>query len=323
MARIIDALRPAETRRTPVSQEPAAALKADSLAPAANPVAPIDDDDSDVPFIEVGAPKIKLGNLKTTRGPAPIPTILPLNRASAERQDLAPPGEIEDYPLFRIAFQPLPFEREPADPANLRFARELIAYHHPDHPVSEQYQRLLAELETQLGTDPGKSLLFSAAHPAAGVTSVLLNLALSCARREGSRVAVVDANLARPAIATRLGIAPAPGLIEVLSRTVPLGLAIQATGQANLEALTSGSVSGPPDMGLWPLVLDQLKQRFDWILVDAAEWGHPELPVLSGTCAATYLILGQPDMGSPELNDLLLDIPRHGGHLRGYILRTT
>jgi hypothetical protein len=320
MARILDALHPAETRRIRESKERPTPIEAEIVA---TPIAaPADDDEGDVPFIEVGAATMKHGNLKLSRDAAPIPTILPLTRATPEREPQLVRPEIEAFPLFRISFQPLPFEREPIEPADRRFVRELVAYHHPDHPVSEQYRGLMGELESQLGTEPGKSLLFTAAHPAIGTTSVLLNLAISCARRDGARVAVVDANLARPAIAERLGIAPAPGLFEVLARTVPLTWAMQASGQPNLDALTSGKPVGQPNMDIWPLVIDQLKQRFDWVLVDAAEWGHPELSALSGTCAATYLVLGQSDLGNPELNDLLSDIPRHGGRLRGYILRT-
>ncbi len=134
-------------------------------------------------------------------------------------------------------------------------------------------------------------------------------------------MAVIDANFARPAVAERLGLGMVPGLREVLARSVPLIWAIQETGQQGLNVLTAGAASIAPVMDDWPFVLDQLKQRFDWVLVDAAEWGHPELPALSGTCAANYLVLAPTDLAAPDLNDLLAEIPRHGGQLRGYVLR--
>ena len=319
MARLLDTLHAADPRRTPDAKEKPRLVNAAPVV--ADPPVADEDDASDIPFIEVGAAVAKMGNLKPARAANPAPTILPLNRAPAIVLE-PPAAAIEDFPLFRITFQPLPFEREPADPADHRFARELVAFHQPDHSISEQYRGLMGELEAQLGVEPGKTLLFTAAHPSVGVTTVLLNLAISCARRGGTRVAVVDANFARPAMAERLGLAPSPGLREVLGRSVPLVWALQETGQADLIALAAGNPAVPATVDCWPLVLDQLKQRFDWVLVDAAEWGHPELPALAGTCAATYLILGQADLGAPELNDLLADIPRQGGRLRGYVLRS-
>lgn len=318
MARMLDALQTKEPRRPRDAKE--TPRPTDATPVVIDPAIAEDEDEGDIPFIEVGAAVAKTGNLKPSRGVTPVPTILPLTRpATSERQ---PPVAIENFPLYRISFQPLPFDREQSEPADHRFARELVAFHQPDHPVSEQYRGLMAEIEAQLGGEPGKTLLFTAAHPAVGTTTVLLNLAISCARRDGTRVALVDANFARPAISQRLGLATSPGLREALAQSVPPVWALQESGQPELCAVASGNPAIPATMDCWPLVLDQLKQRFDWILVDAAEWGHPELPALAGTCAATYLVLAQPDLAAPELNDLLADIPRHGGRLRGYILRS-
>src|SRR5205085_8748466 len=122
-------------------------------------------------------------------------------------------------------------DRADGPPAS-RFARELVAFHQPEHEVSDEYRRLLSDIEAQVGADAGKALLFTSALAGAGTTSVLLNLALTRARRDAGKVAVVDANLDRPAVAKRLGAAPAPGLREVLSRTVPLAWGLQETGQA-------------------------------------------------------------------------------------------
>ena len=41
---------------------------------------------------------------------------------------------------------------------------------------------------------------------------------------------------------------------------------------------------------------------------------------LAGTATATYLVLRQADLEKPELNDLLTEVPRLGGRLRGYVL---
>src|SRR5262249_25930609 len=98
------------------------------------------------------------------------------------------------------------FPTAPGDAGEHRPDRELVAYHHPDHPVSDQYRVFARELEAQLGTESGKTLLFTAVEPRCGTTSVVLNLAVTLAHQDRCRVAVIDAQFARPACAAR----PAP-----------------------------------------------------------------------------------------------------------------
>jgi Mrp family chromosome partitioning ATPase len=309
MARILDVLHPPDAKR---DAEPVKALRAEP-----EPREDAFGDDNGVPFIEVGGPTIK-SQLKPSRNLAPSPTIIPLPRTVLEQ----PPrvAASDELALFRISFQPLPFPDRADGAPEARFARELVAFHQPEHEVSEQYRRLLMDIETQVGADAGKALLFTSALAGAGTTSVLLNLALTRARRDAGKIVVVDANLDRPAVAARLGAAPAPGLREVLARTVPLAWGLQETGQTNLTVLTAGTHAGETAMDLWPLVLDQLRHRFDLVLIDAAECHRPEWSALAGTATATYLVLRQADLEKPELNDLLTEVPRLGGRLRGYVL---
>jgi Mrp family chromosome partitioning ATPase len=308
MARILDTF--GRSARSPMPGEPPAAaeraLRNDGDVEA-----------NDIPFIEVGGPVTRTGKPSVDR--TPIPSITPISRPQNRAPE--PPPAPPEPTFFRISFQPLPFASAASETVEFRFVRELVAFHHPDHPASEQYRTFGRELEAQLGGDPGKALLFSAIHPSSGTTSVLLNLGVTLARQDECRVAVVDAQFSRPACAARLGAAPAPGLREVLARTVPLVWALQETGLPNLHLLANGQASAEPSMDVWPLVLDQLRQRFDWILIDAPEWGsRPELPSLTATCGATYLVLRPDDLTGSEVNDVLTDIPRHRGQLRGYVL---
>src|SRR5262249_31257797 len=98
MARMVDAL--TETRRPrdakPQSVEAAA-------APETGLNSPSSEDETDVPFIEVGAPIPKQGNLKPQRDQAPIPTILPLTRSGAEREATSTrKSDLEPFPIFQI-----------------------------------------------------------------------------------------------------------------------------------------------------------------------------------------------------------------------------
>jgi len=311
MARILDASSPRGPRPPKGRSEPPA------VSPIADASSP--EDDSDVPFIEVGGPVVARSGLKQAPNRSPIPAILPMPRPIARPmvEDSAPPQPIlpaaDGATYFRISFQPLPFPHRPEGDIEERVSRELVTYHRPDHAISAEYRVLAQELDRQLAGAPGKALLFTSARPAAGTTSVLLNLAVP--------VVVVDANFTRPAVAIRLGLAPAPGLREVLARTAPLAWGVQNAGVPNLHVLANGGRAGEPVLDVWPLALDQLRRRFDWILIDSGEWsGRPEMPVLAATATATYLVLGQTELDVPEWNDLLTEIPQRGAQLRGYIL---
>src|SRR5439155_10142068 len=144
-----------------------------------------------------------------------------------------------------VVFRPLPHARPSAPPPS-RVGPELITLHQPEHPLSQQYRLLQAALLAQLPASRPQVLLFTAAAPDLDTTTVLLNVAIASAQLEKPRVAVVDANLNRPAVAQRLGLDPAPGLREVLSGSVALLRALQVTRQVNLHVLAAGE-PGPAD----------------------------------------------------------------------------
>ena len=212
-----------------------------------------------------------------------------------------------------------------ASPQPARVAPELITLHQPEHPLSQQYRLLQAALLAQLPASRPQVLLFTAAAPDLDTTTVLLNVAIASAQLEKPRVAVVDANLNRPAVAQRLGLDSAPGLREVLSGSVALLRALQVTRQVNLHVLAAGE-PGPADDELLSgdrirSVLRQLREGFDLVLVDAPWWdGRPQIVALGSACDAVYLILPEAKAESPELDSLAKEIPQHGSRLCGCIL---
>ena len=184
---------------------------------------------------------------------------------------------------------------------------------------------MLAALTAQLPAVRIQVLLFTAPTPEVGTTTVLLNVAISCARQGQHRVAVLDANCHRPALAARLGLPTVPGLREVLAGTISLARALQETGQDNLLALTAGDVAAASDCRFSReavrSVLKQLRDRFELVLVDAPCWNsHPDLIALGAACDAVYLVLEAAQAEKPETAQLLQVIPHQGSQLRGCIL---
>ncbi len=302
MARVLEVLRQTETRRewpTP----PAAVPR--PFRPEAEPVSPAGDDES-VPFIEVGGPR---------------PVAPPAEPCAARPARAAEEIHAADNPL-QVRFQPLPPTFAPPLPA--RFMPELVAFHQPAHRVSEQYRRVFCDITAQSPAASPQVLLFTSPRPRAGTTTVLLNLAVTYARQGTGQLALVDTHFQRPAVAERLGLAPAPGLQELLAGQTCLGDAVRETSQTNLFALTAGAALGGETALLggetMRQLLRELRGRFHWVFVDAPSWaGRPEVVALGAACDAVYLVVPHGQDGAAEGHDMLRLLRRHGAPLRGLI----
>lgn len=254
--------------------------------------------DEEIPFIEVGP----------GRSMEASPSVL----AAAPSPPPAAKG---------VAFRPSPPEPLPRRP---HFAPDVITHHQPEHPVSGQYRDLLDAVTPPVAAEGSAVLLLTPALPEADASGVLLNLAVTAARRGGRRVLVMDADVRRPTLAERLGLAPGPGFAELLAGAVTPEQAMQPTGQANLTALTAG---GPAPAGPRLLVetpaslLRRLRQCCGLVLVLAPHWdGRPDAAALAAACDVVYLVLPEGEAGSPQVDELLQAIPRRGVRLGGCIV---
>jgi Mrp family chromosome partitioning ATPase len=228
-------------------------------APRPEPVesaVPEDDDElvetSDAPFIEVGPNR----SIETSPGlldlPPAAPPRTPSLPADAEPV-LALPVDDERAPLT-VSFLPTapPPTEGPAVRPRLRLGPELVSFHCPEHAASTRYEEVLATMLAGALADRPRAFFFTSALFDAGTTTVLLNLAITAARRGRRRVAVVDANLRRPAIASRLHVEEAPGLRDVLAGAATIDEAVQDAEPINLFALTAGERTPTPDCGSSP-----------------------------------------------------------------------
>jgi Mrp family chromosome partitioning ATPase len=281
---------------------------------------------AEVPYIEVGGP----GRLLDA---SPMVLAAGGRRPSAWKQSSLP-ARPQSIPLptacstqmagpLMITFRPVA-PLAVIGPPQERFAAELITFHKPDHFVSEQYRSLLAGIAAQAPVGGAQVLLFTAATGRTGTTTVLLNLAVTIAKQD-KRVAVVDANWRRPAIAERLGLNPGPGLADVLRGAAPWSRTLRETGQTNLLALVGAepnrvSETGPHGEALRGL-LCRLRRHFEWILIDGASWdGGPEIAALSAACDAVFLVLRPTEVETTAVAELVRLLTHLGGYVGGYIL---
>ncbi len=298
MARLLEAMKHAETALRPPHAAPEPVRAAPPVPPSA---ANFDEGDASVPFIEVGPSRFVEAS----------PDVL------ARRPSPPPPVPASPDVARSVSFRPLPA----AAGVPAAIAPEVMAFHQPDHPVSGQYRELLGAV---LAAVPGRvapALLFTGSAAGAGTTDVVVNLAVTAARH-GRRVIVVDVNAVRPAVAARLGLCDRPGLSEVLAGLAPLDDALQQTGQPGLVALTSGSPAVAPPRGaeVYRSLLRLLRQRSDLILLDAPRWdARPEVTAPGGASDAAFLVLAPATDAVPSTDEFVRQFPAHGVCLAGCV----
>jgi Mrp family chromosome partitioning ATPase len=259
---------------------------------------------ADVPFVEVGGPDGVITSVITP------PKVVPKVVAPPDPTPVVAP----DPRVLSVAFHRLPKSGLRLLPAGI--APEVVAYHFPDHAVAAEYRQVKDEIRRQFDEAGPRVLAFAASAPVAGTTTVLLNVAVALTQDSAPppRVLAVDANFARPGLARKLGAAETPGLGEVLGQTVPLAWAVQPTPVPTLHALPAGTpTEATADL---PRLLAQLRQWFDWVLVDAGVWGET---AVGPAADAVYLVTRQADIDRPEFAALRGHVAAGGGTLRGYV----
>lgn len=120
----------------------------------------------------------------------------------------------------------------------------------------------------------GTVITFTAPHAEAGTTSLAACAAAGLARHLQLRIAIVEANLERPFLASACGLDERPGLSEVLLGAVPLQAALRRPDELpSLTVLGGGAprkvVPGEFAGDALTRVLEELRGSHDAVLVDA------------------------------------------------------
>lgn len=188
-------------------------------------------------------------------------------------------------------------------------AVELTVLKKPGSPLAESYRTLRTSILLSTPRRPPQVLLVTSSQPNEGKSCTSLNLALTLAQR-GGRVALVDADLRKPGVASLLGLVNGKGLSSVLTGAHRLSEALQPLDALpNLCVLPGGPrPPNPADLLSSPGMketLDELRKRFDHIIVDSP----PVLLVTDSTILSTLV-------------DGVVVVVESGVTVRGAMLRT-
>ena len=165
----------------------------------------------------------------------------------------------------------------------------------PGSDYAEAIRTLRSQVRA-LGPDEAHGvLLLTSTLPGEGATTVAINLAEALGRLE--RVLLVDADLRRPAIGARLGLAPdAPGLSSLIAGDSTIEQCLHGIDGSGVAVLPAGVP--PPDpleclsSGRFDEILGDLRQRYDRILLDAApgEAGSDALVLARRSDAVLFVV---------------------------------
>lgn len=140
------------------------------------------------------------------------------------------------------------------------------------HLVTEAYQNLRTALIFARKDEAGQVVLITGTAPQEGKTTTLVNMGRLLSA-SGERVITLDFDLRRAQLHNRLGVPREPGLSDFFAKHQPLDALVRPTRFPNLFVLPAGPLPpNPPAILARRHVLDllqQLRQTYDWILVDS------------------------------------------------------
>ena len=175
--------------------------------------------------------------------------------------------------------------------------------------VREAYQTLRTSLLFSRKARTANAALVTSAGPQEGKSQTTVSLARTLASA-GERVVIIDCDLRRPTIHQRLNVPRDHGVTNyILSPTDDLAAYLKPTTTPNMFAITCGPI--PPNPAevfgheLFTALLQELKRRFDWVLIDSP-------PVVS---LADASILA-------SMADLVMFVIKHNGNDKELIRRS-
>ncbi len=143
---------------------------------------------------------------------------------------------------------------------------------HPNSLVAENFRLLHSNLEFFQTFNSARTILVTSPTQGNGKTTIAVNLALTIAASD-QKVAIVDADLRRPAVHTALKISQNPGLADIIHSKVSVKEVVRPVKGKKIDVVTAGNI--PPSVTevvgskRIAAILNDLRDGYDTIIVDA------------------------------------------------------
>lgn len=224
----------------------------------------------------------------------PVLGVIPLVKSAADRSSLLPfglgqktpttdePDELASHTASdvgdpSVAQVSTDDELDPEEMAEIEEATvAMLCARKPSSAVAESIRSLRTSLNFATAEGMPQVMMFTSSSMSEGKTTCAINLATVMAQ-SGSRVLLIDGDLRKPRIHKEFGIDKSPGLTDQIthfSADSLTNLPIVDSGIEGLSLLLAGSPTpNPADMltsTRLTRILDELKTRFDHIIIDAS-----------------------------------------------------
>jgi capsular exopolysaccharide synthesis family protein len=190
--------------------------------------------------------------------------------------------------------------------------------------ATEAYQSLRTGLLFERRGEGGTVVLITGAAPGEGKTTTLLNLGRLLAAA-GEPTILVDCDLRRANLHTRLGLPREPGFTDYFVQETELASLVRPTGHDDLSVLPAGTLPpNPPAILARPELNDcfgELRQQYRWILVDSPPVAAvTDALLLAHSADSTVLVIQQNKVDRRVLKRAIASIRKVTPHLAGAVL---
>lgn len=199
---------------------------------------------------------------------------------------------------------------------------ELLAQQRPDDPAMETLRSFRTALQFALSSSNSRTVVITGPAPGVGKSFVCANFAAIAAA--GRRIVLIDADLRRGELHRPFDVKEGPGLTELLMGA-PLDQVLRRQVAPGLDFIPTGAK--PPnaaDMLLSPAMdamLDQLKSRYDLILIDSPPvLAASDAGILAAKASAVFLVARAESTTLSELIASQRSIEQAGAKIKGVIL---
>lgn len=202
-------------------------------------------------------------------------------------------------------------------------AASLIVRDEPRSPASEAYRMLLTSLKFSITDSSPTIITITSGIPGEGKSTTLANLALAMSEL-GFRVLIIDADMRRPSQHELWQIPNRLGLSNLLVESMSIDKVIYTEAQ-HLDVITAGAIPPNPvaliSSPRLPVLLSQLKEKYDYILLDCPPITVAADALLMGINANGILVVARPNvLTRPAANKLKDAIKQSGQNVLGLVI---
>ncbi|MEM1145759.1 MAG: polysaccharide biosynthesis tyrosine autokinase [Pseudomonadota bacterium] len=205
-----------------------------------------------------------------------------------------------------------------------QFDTRLVTVLNPLATVSEAYRGLRTNIQFARPDTVIRTMLITSASPAEGKSITAANLAVVMAQA-GRRVLLVDADLRRPTIHRKLGLAKEPGLRELLFESKRFDPEAHASSVENLYIVTAGGSTPNPSELLGSKrmrdMIEVFHEHFDVVVFDVPPvLAATDAVLLSTQCDAVVVVAAASKTKTYEVEHALSALRNVGAPVIGTLL---